>query len=185
MTRTKILLGALCCLIAIAPAALTTIPVKSQTAVTPNDYEEQLAKLLKQTPGQRRASLTYNEILARVARERAQDMARRGYFSHVNPDGIGANYQVTQAGYSLPKSYGKKKSSNNIESIASGNKTPEDVWAAWMGSSAHKKHLLGLTKDYAEQTEYGIGYAYVPESQWKHYWVVIIAKRGEVEKSKK
>lgn len=112
-------------------------------------------------------------------------MARRNYFGHINPDGIGANYLVSQAGYLLTKSYGKSKSSNNIETIASGNKTPEDVWAAWMGSSAHKRHLLGLTKSYAEQTDYGIGYAYVPESQWKHYWVVIIAKRDEPEKPKK
>jgi uncharacterized protein YkwD len=171
--------------IAIGAAVLTTIPVKSQTAIAPKEFEEQLATMMKQASGQRRASLTYNETLARVARERAQDMARRGYFSHVNPDGLGANYLVRQAGYVLPDSYGKKKSSNNIESIASGNKTPADAWAAWMGSSAHKKHLLGLTTDYAEQTDYGIGYVYVPESQWKHYWVVITAKRGEPGKSKK
>lgn len=147
-----------------------------------NDFEEQIATLLKQTPGQRRTLLSHNAILARVARERAHDMARRKYFGHVNPDGVGANYLVSQAGYLLPKNYGKKKSANDIETIASGNKTPADVWAAWMGSSGHKKHLLGLAKFYAEQTDFGVGYAYVPESQWKHYWVVITAKPGVPKK---
>ena len=147
MTRTKALLGATCCLITIVigVAALPAKRAKSQNVIAPKEFEEQLAALLKQASGQRRASLTHNEILARVARERAQDMARRNYFGHVNPDGLGPDYLVSQAGYLLPKSYGKKKSSNNIETIASGNTTPEDVWAAWMGSSAHRKHLLGLT----------------------------------------
>lgn len=175
----------ICITLAIAIAACSASLTAQTESNGPNEFEEQLAAIMKQAPGQRRVSLKYNETLARVARERAQDMARRGYFSHTNPDGAGANYLVRQAGYSLPDSYGKKKSSNNIESIASGNKTPADAWAAWMASSAHKKHLLGLSKDYAEQTDYGIGYVYVPDSQWKHYWVVITAKHGEPEKSRK
>ena len=160
-------------------------PANGPSRTDSNDFEEQIATLMKQAPGQRRASLTPNPILARIARERAQDMARRNYFGHVNPDGFGANYLVTQAGYLLPKNYSKKKSANHIETIASGNQTPADAWAAWMGSSGHKKHLLGETKAYAEQTDFGVGYAYLAESQWKHYWVVITAKPGDPLKDKK
>lgn len=136
-------------------------PVNPPSGADANEFEEQISTLMKQAPRQRRASLTHNPMLARVARERAYDMARRNYFGHVNPDGFGANYLVRQAGYLLPTNYGKKKSSNDIETIASGNKTPADVWAAWMGSSGHKKHLLGEAKFYAEQVEFGVGYAYV------------------------
>ncbi|HEV7893550.1 MAG TPA: CAP domain-containing protein [Pyrinomonadaceae bacterium] len=140
------------------------------------ELERKIASLMKQTGGQHRRALTYNSILARVARERAYDMGTRSYFDHVNPDGLGANYLVTREGYSLPDFYSKRRSGNNIESIAAGSDTPEDAWQNWMGSSGHRTHLLGLTSFYAEQTEYGVGHAYIPDSRYKHYWVVITAK---------
>lgn len=146
---------------------------------TDEELEKRIATFLKQDPNQQRASLTYNAILARVARERARDMGQRNYFGHVNPDGIGANYLVTQAGYVLPDFYGSNKSSNNIESIAAGSETAEEAWSRWMNSTAHRTHLLGLTKFYAEQVEYGVGHAFAPDSRYKHYWVVITAKPGK------
>lgn len=140
--------------------------------------EAGIASFMKRSNNQRRRSLTYNAILARVARQRAYDMGNRDYFDHVNPDGIGPNYLVTRAGYALPDFYGKNRSSNNVESIAAGNETAEDTWVQWMGSTGHRTHILGLDKFYAEQTEYGVGYAYVPGSRYEHYWVVITAKPG-------
>jgi uncharacterized protein YkwD len=50
--------------------------------------EAEMAALLTGS-AQRRPRLTWNPVLAKVARERAWDMAVRGYFSHVNPDGVG------------------------------------------------------------------------------------------------
>src|SRR4051812_17752181 len=67
--------------------------------------ERQLGDLLTHDHGQTRTKLVWNPILARVARERAWDMARRNYFSHVNPDGLGANTLVERAGYVLPANY--------------------------------------------------------------------------------
>lgn len=150
---------------------------------TDTALEQRLAALMKQHPGQRHPSLTYNAILARVARQRAYDMGQRNYFNHVNPEGIGPNYLVTRAGYVLPDFYGKDRTSNSIESIVAGNETAEEAWDNWMDSSGHREHLLGLTRFYAEQTEYGVGHAFVPESRYKHYWVVIIAKSGESNES--
>ncbi|MET0626741.1 MAG: CAP domain-containing protein [Pyrinomonadaceae bacterium] len=145
---------------------------------TDTELERRVAALMKQAGGQRRSRLTYNATLARVARERAYDMGARNYFDHVNPDGIGPNYLVTRAGFALPDFYGKRMSSNNIESIAGGSPTPERAWENWMGSTGHRTHLLGLTDFYAGQTEYGVGHAYVPGSRYKHYWVVISAPGG-------
>jgi uncharacterized protein YkwD len=133
---------------------------------------------MKQDANQQRPSLTYNAVLARVARQKAFDMGRRGYDSHVNPDGEGPNYLVTRAGYVLPDFYGKQRSANNIESIASGYETAEAVWRGWMKSTGHRTHILGLDKFYAEQIEYGIGHAYVPNSPHLHYWVVLTARPG-------
>jgi uncharacterized protein YkwD len=103
-------------------------------------------------------------------------MAARGYFGHVNPDGYGPNYLVTEAGYVLPSYYDSSPTGNNIESLAAGYATASDAWDAWMTSSEHHAHLLGSSPFFAEQIEYGIGYA--QGGPFGHYWVVITAKPG-------
>lgn len=140
--------------------------------------EQQIARYMIQHPDQQRPSLTCHPILARVARERAEDMARRRYFAHTNPDGFGPNYLVRQAGYVLPSYYGTEPDANNIEAIAGGYPTAEATWQGWMSSSGHRDHLLGLNSFWAEQIEYGVGYACDPTSPYRHYWVVITAKPG-------
>src|SRR5262249_18449068 len=50
-----------------------------------------------------RPALKWNDILAKVAEEKALDMANRDYFGHVTPEGLGINIQIHEAGYSLPK----------------------------------------------------------------------------------
>ena len=147
-----------------------------EPACHPNAQEQQIAALMASDPGQQRPSLTCHPILAQVARERAQDMIDRAYFSHVNPDGHGPNFLVTQAGYVLPSYYGTADDANNIESIACGNWTAALTWARWMNSDAHRTHLLGATPFFAAQIEYGIGYA--SGGGCRHYWVVITAKPG-------
>jgi hypothetical protein len=142
-------------------------------AWTPNSQELEIGKRLNNTSGQRRAFLTLDPILSQVARERAADMARRGYFDHINPDGHGANYLVRRAGYILPSNY--PGDGNNLESIAAGQPNPSEAWSDWMGSSDHKRHLLGEVDFFAAQTSYGVGYVDAPGSQYRHYWVVITA----------
>ncbi|HEX9959947.1 MAG TPA: hypothetical protein VGB00_03385, partial [Pyrinomonadaceae bacterium] len=95
---------------------------------TDDELEQKLATLMKKAEGQRRETLVYNAILARVARQKAYDMGKRGYFNHINLDGDGPNYSVAQGGYVLPDDYGQEKSSNNVESISAGRETAEDVW---------------------------------------------------------
>ena len=139
----------------------------------PNAQELDIANRMANASGQRRALLTFDPILSQVARERAADMAKRGYFDHINPDGHGANYLVRKAGYVLPSSY--PSDGNNLESIAAGGSTAATTWSDWMGSPDHKKHLLGEISFFAVQTAYGIGYYEAAGSQYRHYWVVITA----------
>lgn len=143
-----------------------------------NVQEQELGLLLEQDPDQQRASLVCHPILAQVARQRAFDMAERHYFSHTTPEGYGPNYLVRQAGYVLPSYYSTALDANNIESIAAGNSTASDTWQQWMSSTPHRTHLLGLDPFFAEQVEYGIGYASDPDSPYHYYWVVITAKPG-------
>lgn len=140
--------------------------------------EIQLAQLLVEDPQQQRPSLTCNNILAQVAHARAADMAEREYFDHVNPDGYGPNYLVEQAGYILPDFYGDDPQANYIESIAAGNSTVDATWQQWMNSPGHREHLLALNNFYKDQIEYGVGYAYDPNSPYRHYWVIITARPG-------
>ncbi len=152
--------------------------VSKASACALSTQEAEVARYMLEHPEQQRPSLTCHPILARVARERAEDMARRGYFSHVTPEGYGPNYLVRQAGYVLPTYYDQRPDANNIESIAAGYPSANAVWNGWMSSSGHRTHLLGLIPFFAEQVEYGIGYAYDPNSPYIHYWVVITAKPG-------
>lgn len=140
-----------------------------------NAQEQQIANLMTNAGGQNRPFVTVDPILSRVARARAADMANRGYFGHVNPDGNGANTLVRQAGYPLPTSYNQSASGNNIESIAAGDPTASGTWSLWMGSPSHKKHLLAEEAFYAAQTSIGVGYYHSSGSEYQDYWVVISA----------
>lgn len=160
------------------PIVAMTEQVTASAACELNDWEKRVEELLITHPEQGRAKLTCNPILATVARARAEDMGRRAYFNHVNPDGQGPNYFVRQAGYALPDSYSQELNGNNIESIGAGPNNADSMWNAWMSSSKHSTHLLGKTSFFTEQVEYGIGVAQVPGSPYQYYWVFISARPG-------
>jgi uncharacterized protein YkwD len=142
-----------------------------------NAREEALFKLVAEDPGQQRREVRCNPVLARVARERAIDMATRGYFSHVNPDGYGPNYLVRAAGYKLPDWYDKSDGANNIESIGGGYTDAWAVFRAWLSSEYHHIHVLGTVDFYAEQEEIGIGFYADENSPYGTYWVFISAPK--------
>ncbi|MEZ4708682.1 MAG: CAP domain-containing protein [Caldilineaceae bacterium] len=145
-----------------------------------NEQEQQIEAMLVSDENQQRPEMVCNDILSRVARERALDMATRDYFDHINPDGHGPNYLVREAGYILPDSYSNAADANNIESIAAGFSTAEAAWDGWMNSPSHRKHLLAEIPFYTEQVEYGIGYVYLSDGNTYHYyWVVLTAKSGQ------
>lgn len=179
--------------VAFAPAAQASsvyIPVIQQSGagVSGNDgsqpcqlseTEQGLAAILVSHPDQGRNPMICDPILARVARERAADMANRNYFGHVNPDGYGPNYMVRQGGYDLPDLYGNDPKQNMVESIAMGFEltTGDMVWnKVWKDSPVHREHLLGLNSFYAGQQRYGIGhYVRVNGDEITNYWVFIAA----------
>ncbi|MEZ4615086.1 MAG: CAP domain-containing protein [Caldilineaceae bacterium] len=154
--------------------------VAGKTAAPPtcalNQQEQQIQNLLLSHPNQGRIKLVCDPVLSAVARARAEDMGRRGYFSHVNPDGQGPNYLVRQAGYTLPTDYSTAINGNNIESIGAGPGDAAGMWNGWMESTKHVTHILGKTEFFAQQIDYGIGFAQVPGSPYQFYWVFISSK---------
>jgi uncharacterized protein YkwD len=129
-----------------------------------------------------RPALRWNPILARVAERKAIDMARRNYFSHTTPEGLGINRMIHAAGYRLPSYMLKKKSANFFESIAAGSTTGQEIIKLLIvdegvASLGHRKHLLGMTAHNAVCRDVGIGIASNPRSEYKTYASIIIARR--------
>jgi uncharacterized protein YkwD len=145
-----------------------------------NAQESAILNAMRSDSRQMRAQLVCSPALRQAAYFHAQDMIARAYFGHVTPppDSIGPNQMARNAGYTLPTFYGTSVTANYIESIAAGYATSASVWSGWMGSTAHQTHLLGLDPFYAEQIDVGIAYVYGAGSTYKHYWVVLTARRG-------
>lgn len=141
-----------------------------------NREEQALAEIFEHARGQRRAAVHCDPTLARVARAKARDLGVRRYFRHVTPDGDGPNRLVERAGYALPAVYSRKRNANNVEVIAAGDETARDAWDAWLKSSSHRTQVLGRERFFAEQTDYGVGFADVPGSEYGRYWVLITAR---------
>lgn len=90
-------------------------------------------------------ALTENLLLTQAAQIKANDMAARGYFSHVNPDGQQPWYYFDMVGYKY-KYAGENLAVNFFES--------EDVARAWMNSPTHRANIVNQNF-----TEIGIGVA--------------------------
>lgn len=150
-------------------------PSSSVSGCSLNTAEQEVATRAISHPDQGRGTMICDSTLAQEAREKAMDMATRGYFGHVDPDGFGPNYHVRNAGYNLPNWYSSDPNANNIESIAAGYATPAAAWQGWLNSAGHRAHVLGESSFWADQTHYGVGYYYDPDSYYKHYWVFMSA----------
>ncbi len=129
-----------------------------------------------------RKPLVWNNKLAKVALDRVKDMAKRNYFDHINPNGIGPNFYINREGYSLNPAWLTKKEANNFESIAANWPSAiEAIQGLIIGKNSpgfmHRKHLLGMDEWNGSLQDIGIAYIRVPAgSQYKSYLCVIIAK---------
>lgn len=90
-------------------------------------------------------TLVTNEVLVDAAQRKANDMAEKGYFSHITPDGKEPWYWLAQAGYDFSAA-GENLAVNFTES--------EDVTEAWLNSPGHRANILN-----GNYTEIGIATA--------------------------
>ncbi len=100
------------------------------------------------------APLEPNSAAAQVAYRHGVDMDVRGFFSHVNPDGLGPAERLSAAG--LPASYVG-------ENIAQSHPSPQAVVDAWMSSDSHRDNVLD-----PGFTALGVGVHLAPGGPW---WV--------------
>ena len=138
----------------------TVKPGNSQTGTVSsvNSMEKQVASL---TNSKRKAaglgSLTLDSQLSKLARMKAEDMAKKGYFSHTSP--------TYGSAFDMMKKYGVFYRTAG-ENIAKGQKTAEAVMNGWMNSSGHRANILS-----SAYTHIGVGYA--KDSKGNTYWVQI------------
>ncbi|MCZ2823705.1 MULTISPECIES: CAP domain-containing protein [unclassified Modestobacter] len=78
------------------------------------------------------AAVSADTGLATVARAHSADMRDRGYFSHVNPEGLDPFARARAAGLGHARA----------ENIAAGQPDATAVMAAWMTSPGHRANIL-------------------------------------------
>lgn len=122
-------------------------------AVVPvSEMESHLLKLVNQHRAQAGlGALGANGQLADIARAHAEDMAKRGFFSHVNPDGLDPNDRARMAGWGGLVRENIGFSSNRGDGLA----TTEAVDVTLMNSPPHRATILNNVS-----AQVGIGIAY-------------------------
>ncbi len=100
--------------------------------------------------------LAWHPRLAKVAQAHSEDMARRGFFGHVNPDGENPFDRIQDA---LIEYHAAG------ENIAAGHSEAREVFRAWMKSKGHRANLENCL-----YTHHGIGRF---QNRWTHVFVTL------------
>ena len=106
-------------------------------------------------------SLQYDTLLAEIARKHSEDMIKRCFFDHVNPDGLDPTARAKSAGFPCYKDFGGYYTDGIAENIGLtpiGNVVGcGDVYSmdeiayccvkGWMSSSGHRQNILDSSYD--------------------------------------
>ncbi|MGZ5846678.1 MAG: CAP domain-containing protein [Ramlibacter sp.] len=106
--------------------------------------------------------LAWQPALAAAAARRASDMAQRGLGA---PDARMLDQRLRQEGY---------RPVSAQESSAAGDYTSDTVAQTWLSYQRQCTALMNPA-----YTEVGAGCASAPNTEWGHYWTVVVAKPGE------
>lgn len=109
--------------------------------------------------------LAYNHTLDEAAQAKADDMAKRDYWSHNTPDGDEPWVFIENAGYRYFKA---------AENLAYGFDTSQAAVVGWMNSPPHRANVLDN-----ELTEVGFGVANIPNYQGKGPETIVVAMYGK------
>jgi uncharacterized protein YkwD len=124
--------------------------------------------LLDATNAQRQAhgdsSLSIEPRLNAAAQAKAEDMAKRNYWSHTTPEGNEPWYFVTNAGYSYQKAG---------ENLAFGFANSSETINGWMNSPSHRQNMLDNS-----YSEVGFGFANANNYQGHGGETIVVAMYG-------
>lgn len=127
--------------------------------------EAELARLVPQEP------LALNEFLTLAARAHSLDMAERGFFDHINPDGATPTERAQAAGYGGTAG----------ENIAAGQESIDEAHAMWLESLGHRKNVFSLHASFSETfhyDEFGPGFAFTDIGPYFDYYTQMFGYQG-------
>lgn len=121
---------------------------------TKNVENEVVALVNNERAKRRLQGLEIDWELARVARVKSCDMAKKGYFSHQSP--------TYGSPFDMMRNFGIKYRGAG-ENIASGQTSPAEVMQSWMNSEGHRANILK-----PDFTHIGVGYC--AGGEYGHMW---------------
>ncbi|WP_303007105.1 CAP domain-containing protein [Romboutsia ilealis] len=137
-----------------APSNPSTTP-EQKPSTDFSSYQQQVLDLVNAERAKRGISaLTLDSSLSNVATKKSQDMVDKNYFDHTSP--------TYGSPFDMMKQFGISYRTAG-ENIAKGQKTPQEVVAAWMNSEGHRKNILN-----PNFTNLGVGIA--KDSNKTTYW---------------
>lgn len=140
-----------------------------QTDVLAFATEMNSESLLKETNRQRgqldQTPLKLNEQLSQAARDKAEDMARNNYWSHISPEGQEPWEFIDETGYAYLKAG---------ENLAYGFMSSRQTVNGWMNSPTHRDNMLD-----ADFQEVGFGYVNAYNFQGLEEETIIVALYAE------
>lgn len=168
MTKFKLLL----LLILITYIALLTgcgedNPLEPDDALDESTYAQQVVELTNEIRvANGFAPIKLQAELVTAAQWMVQDMADYDYFDHTDRLGREPHERVYYFGY-IGNYVG--------ENIAAGQRTPDDVMAAWMDSPGHRANIIN-----PNYREIGVGYVNQSGSVYQRYWAQNFGARVDV-----
>ncbi|MFJ2807008.1 sigma-70 family RNA polymerase sigma factor [Kitasatospora sp. NPDC087271] len=116
------------------PTAMPSPTATRSVAPPPPSPERQLVDLVNVERGKAGcAPLRIDPRLHAAAQKHADDMVARGFFDHVNPDGVRTDARLTAVGY---------RWSQWGENLDRGPTSPATVVAHWMDGGIHQTNML-------------------------------------------
>jgi uncharacterized protein YkwD len=128
----------------------------ASSAADPSTEGQVLALVNVQRAAAGCGALSADPALAAVARAHSADMRDRGFFDHVNPDGLDPFERAARAGLEA-----------HAENIAYGQADPAAVMESWMNSAGHRANILNC-----DLTRVGVGVAQGAGGPW---WTQLFA----------
>ncbi len=134
--------------------------VPPEEPATPSPVECEILALINELRrGKGLSRLVLDKRLQRAAIKHSMDMEKRNFFSHVNPDGLGADERVLGEGYAWR---------SVAENIAVGYSTATEVVRGWKNSPGHYRNIMCESC-----TETGVGVYYLSGSKWTYYYTQV------------
>ena len=141
--RLRETLGSILTIAVISISFLGPVPVQAQSALTSNSI---VTLANEDRASQNVGTLTEDPLLERAAQAKADDMAAKGYFSHIDPSGNAPWVWFKKVGYYY---YGAG------ENLAIDFSDAQSLNTAWMNSPAHRANIVRGT-----YSRVGIGIAH-------------------------